>query len=73
MQRSGHHVWTQDDYMIGDATLNLDTWFRRSFKKRNKEPGYWDGAGALLGDATRALQPWLRGAPASGPPMPGAM
>ena len=47
MQRSGPLVWTQADYMIGDATLNLDTWFRRSFKKRNKEPGYWDGAGAL--------------------------
>ena len=34
-------LWDKDvltpDYMIGDATLGLDTWFRRTFKKRRKE------------------------------------
>lgn len=46
-QRLTLQLWDKDiltsDYMIGDATFNLDTWFRRSFKKRNKEPNYWDG------------------------------
>ena len=46
-QRLTLQLWDKDiltsDYMIGDATLNLDSWFRRSFKKRMKEANYWDG------------------------------
>jgi len=46
-QRVTIQLWDKDlftaDYMIGDATLNLEKWFRRTFKKRSSEPAYWDG------------------------------
>lgn len=40
-QRMTVQLWDRDiitsNYMIGDATLSLDRWFRRSFKKRTKQ------------------------------------
>jgi len=46
-QRLTLQLWDRDiltaDYMIGDSTLSLDTWFRHAFKKRTKDPAYWDG------------------------------
>ncbi|KOO32312.1 c2 domain containing protein [Chrysochromulina tobinii] len=46
-QRLTVQLWDRDiltsDYMIGDATLNLDKWFRRTFKKRKRRSIYWDG------------------------------
>jgi hypothetical protein len=42
-------LWDKDlissNDMIGEATLKLDRWFRRVYKRKQKLPNYWDAEG----------------------------
>ena len=48
-QRLQVQLWDKDlltsNDMIGEATLKLDRWFRRLYRKRRKVPNYWDAEG----------------------------
>jgi len=50
-QRLQVQLWDKDlisaNDMIGEATLKLDRWFKRVYKRKQKMPNYWDGEGQL--------------------------
>mmetsp|Transcript_20593 Transcript_20593/g.43766 ORF Transcript_20593/g.43766 Transcript_20593/m.43766 type:complete len:299 (+) Transcript_20593:2-898(+) len=58
-QRLQVQMWDKDlltsNDMIGEATLKLDQWFHRVYRRRQKLPNYWDA------EADPQIKPYERG------------